>query len=394
MADEQAEGGRVEETGEQKNELSLDEKDVPVKASLVVPTPLHWKHLFGGIAFILIILQLVTGTYLTFYYEPTLEKAYQSIQYFQYKVPFGGITRNFHRWAALIAFIAILIHILRSFFRGDFKSNRRLEWVTGFLLFAMLFLTLATGLILPWEWKGYWFMEMVPNYFGAVPVIGPGLKQFLIEVFSLPRTYVLHILLLPALGLVLIDLHYLARLRKRGLWSWFAKHILLALPFIILVVYLAGKFPIPSSDPDVLPDPLDGIWIPAAEWIWLVIFYPFWKFKGQWITIVGVYLPFALLFVLTIFPFFFSKKAVRKPRKRAWKVTMGLAAFLVGLMIAGMVAYAGWRSPTYGCNGCHHSFSGVRMAIPPESFKDRVRNPVLNDNTWMMNHWYYPNEVW
>lgn len=364
------------------------------KTWLFAPTAIHWKHLFGGIAFILIILLLVSGTYMTFYYEPALDKAYKSVQNFQYKVYLGGITRNFHRWAAFLIFISVLIHILRSFFRGDYRSNRRLEWVTGCLLFGMTFLDLATGLILPWEWKGYWFMEMVPNYFGVIPVIGPGLKQFLIDAFTLPRTFILHILLLPLIGLVLIDLHYMMRLRKRGIWAWFVKHSLLSLPVIILAVYLAKALPIPASDPEVLPDPMYGIWIPAVEWVWLVLFYPFLKFKGQWIALGAVYLPLLLLFVLTIFPFFFRRTGERRPKKKVVKVLGGLAALLAGLMITGMVTYSCYQSPTLGCNGCHHEYSGVRMAIPPESFKDRVRNPLLNDNTWMMNHWYYPNVVW
>lgn len=384
--------GKEEKAGVEDAEEEA--KGMHPKAWLFAPTAIHWKHLFGGIAFILIILLLVSGTYMTFYYEPVLDKAYKSVQNFQYQVYLGGITRNSHRWAALLIFIAVLIHLLRSFFRGDYRSGRRLEWVTGCLLFAMTFLDLATGLILPWEWKGYWFMEMVPNYFGVIPVIGPTLKQFLIDAFTMPRTYILHILILPLVGLVLIDLHYLMKLRKRGIWTWLAKHFLLALPVIMLTIYLAGVLPIPASDPEVLPDPMYGIRIPAPEWVWLMLFYPFLKFKGQWVAIGAVYLPFFLLFVLAIFPFFFRRSEERKPRKKTGKALAGLAALIAGLMITGMVTYSCYESPTLGCNGCHHNYSGVRMAIPPESFKDRVRNPILNDNTWMLNHWYYPNVVW
>ena len=89
--------------------------------------------------------------------------------------------------------------------------------MTGFLLLLPLFLLIATGLITSWEWKGCWFIEMASNYFGTVPIIGPKLKSFFLQTYTVPRYYVLHILVFPIITFVLVDYHIFAKLRKRGL---------------------------------------------------------------------------------------------------------------------------------------------------------------------------------
>ena len=88
-------------------------------------------------------------------------------------------------------------------------------WLTGVLLLLPIFLFIVTGLIVPWEWKGYFFMEMIPNYFEPIPYIGQTLKDFFLVSFTIPRYYVFHVVLLPLISIVLIDYHILAKLRKR-----------------------------------------------------------------------------------------------------------------------------------------------------------------------------------
>ena len=229
---------------------------------------IHWKHYFAGFGFITIILQLITGLYLMFFFDPTLEGAYKSIQYISNQLFMGSLSRNLHRWIPALLFVAVFVHTVRCFLRWDFENrNKRVLWLTGVLLLLPIFLFIVTGLIVPWEWKGYFFMEMIPNYFEPIPYIGQALKDFFLVSFTIPRYYVFHVVLLPLISIVLIDYHILAKLRKRGIFRYLLKHSIISLPFIILLFVLAWKIIIPSNDPVDVPMPLEGEWGPCARMV-------------------------------------------------------------------------------------------------------------------------------
>ncbi len=195
----------------------------------------HWHHYFGGIALLLLILQLLSGIFLTLFYLPELERAYASVQMLYKELPVGAWLRDAHRWVALALFGCIVVHIARSLLRKEFLNfDRRVVWLTGGLLLLPILALSVTGFILPWEWKGYWFMEMVPNHLGAIPLVGPTIKAFLIDAFTMSRNLVAHIIVFPVLALVLIEFHILARVRKRKgrLSGYLLKHLLIRLAAI------------------------------------------------------------------------------------------------------------------------------------------------------------------
>ncbi|MBI3755326.1 MAG: DUF4405 domain-containing protein, partial [Deltaproteobacteria bacterium] len=122
----------------------------------IKPDNAHWRHYFGGLAFLMIILQLLTGLFLIFFYEPTLADAYKTVQKISNQIYGGGLIRNLHRWTPALLLIAVLVHTIRCFLRKDFiNQQKRVLWLTGFLLFLPIFFLIVTGLIIPWEWKGY-----------------------------------------------------------------------------------------------------------------------------------------------------------------------------------------------------------------------------------------------
>src|SRR3990172_3666771 len=208
------------------------------------------------------------------------------------------------------SFLTLLLHTIRSTLRKDFmKANKKVVWLTGVLLLLPIFLLILTGIILPWEWKGYWFMEMVPNYSEAIPYAGPFLKTFLIDAFTLPRTFVIHILVLPVISLVLIDYHFLTPLRNRGIFKYIFRHILISLPFLIILFVLATYITIPSQDPEVVPLPLDGRYIPAPEWYFLTLLLPFLHYsRGTLIPVLSIYIPLILFTAFTLLPFYLKGK--------------------------------------------------------------------------------------
>ena len=94
---------------------------------------------------------------------------------------------------------------------------------------------------------------------------------------------------------------------------------------------------------------------------------------------------------------------LKKKASAAASASKGFLAskgFKAGLVVAitviifGLLFLGSYQSPIYGCNACHNTYRGIRMGVPPPTFKDRKVNPILSDNEWMMRHWYYPDVTW
>ena len=369
----------------------------------------HWLHYFGGLAVVLLIVQLFTGIFLGLFYQADLQTAYASVQGLYKDFALGAWIRDSHRWIALFIFAAIVVHVVRSLLRREFLNYlRSTSWLTGGLLILPLLALLVTGFILPWEWRAYWFMEMVPNYLGALPLVGPGLKAYLIESFSLSRNFITHVVILPIVAYVLIDFHVLALLRRKrlGIGAYLAKHALLSIPFFIAIAVLAVNIPTPTEDPDIIPMPLEGADVPTPEWFILFFFKPFLDFEGFLARFLGIYLPVALFLILISLPLVlkgrtnWQQPAPLRPIGKFGKA--GLIGVAVSFLIVifptavpfGLLYSETHVSPTLGCNSCHNVMMGTRMGIPPKAFKDRKINPLLDDNHWIVEHWFYPQVAW
>ena len=385
----------------------------------------HWHHFFGGVALLLLIIQVLSGSVLTLFYLPQLNEAYASVQYLYNELSVVAWIRDTHRWAALFLMVAVIMHFIRSFLRKDYLNrDSKTLWLTGVLLYLPMLGFLFTGVILPWEWRGYWFMEMIPNYTAEIPLIGPSLSDFLINTFTLNRTLVVHICILPAITLVLMGIHTFTRVIKRtgGLTLYVIEHTPFTLPFLLAIAVLSYAVPMPSQDPVIIPMPLEGENLPTAEWFILVFYVPYLYFKGFMATLFAFYIPVILFLVLAIFPYFLrartrkeSNKATQEatsaektgvfanmmaPVRRALGVKLYsktlafLTVFLVSMTLFGPLFAVSHKSPTLGCNSCHNLSSGIRLGLPPATFKDRVMNPTLKDNTFMVGHWFYPQVIW
>ena len=379
----------------------------------------NWRHFFGGVSLLLILVQLLTGLVLTMFYTPHLKEAYASIQAIYSQLDVVAWIRDAHRWTAFFLMVTILLHFIRSFIRQDYLNReKKTFWLTGVLLFLPMLAFLLTGFILPWEWRAYWFMEMVPNYVGSIAIIGPALQDFLINAFTMNRNFVAHVVVLPIITVVLLELHSVARIRKRsgGIPGYIMRHGMVTIPFILVISLMAYYLPMPSQDPDIIPMPLDGEYIPTPEWFSLVFFLPYMHFEGFLATFLSFYLPFLVFVLLAVFPYYlrwrskrpatsdvkgngiFSKLGRGISRIAALSHQTKLAAF-ISIALVSMILFGGmyagtYKSPTMGCNSCHNIYSGKRMGVPPEAFKDRQKLPLLGDNRWMMEHWFYPQVVW
>ena len=172
----------------------------------------NWWFTLGSASLFLAGLQGITGIFLTVYYVPSPDHAYDSIQYIMNGVAYGWLIRGIHHWGATLMVIVVFIHMLRTFYCAAYKYPRELTWVTGVVLLLATLGMGFTGYLLPMNQKAYWATTVGTEIPGTIPIIGPFLTQVLrggvgISAVTLARFFSLHIWFLPALIALTIGIH-------------------------------------------------------------------------------------------------------------------------------------------------------------------------------------------
>ncbi|MDB5084667.1 MAG: cytochrome b6 [Bacilli bacterium] len=178
-------------------------------------------YCFGGLTFLIVVTQILSGMFLAMYYVPDLYNAYTSVQYITKEVLLGNVVRGMHFWGASLVIIMMFLHMLRVFFTGSYKAPRDLNWVVGVLIFMVVMVFGFTGYLLPWDQKAYWATAVGTNIANTVPIIGPYVRTLLVGgdtlgAVTLTRFFAIHVFFLPAALLVLLGLHFLM-IRKQGI---------------------------------------------------------------------------------------------------------------------------------------------------------------------------------
>ncbi|MBF0169718.1 MAG: cytochrome b N-terminal domain-containing protein [Nitrospinae bacterium] len=366
----------------------------------LLPKKIHYRHYFGAAALILFILQFVTGLFMIFYYEPSLAETYKTVQYFDNEVPLGALTRNLHRYGSFLLVLAAMIHLGQGYFRRDYQGRRKVVWTTGILLFMVMIAFEISGSILPWEWKGYWIMEMFNNWLRLFPVVGETLYAFFMTSYTPTRNFVVHDIVLPLGAYVLLQWHCLANMKKRGLWANLLHQAVATVPLLTAALVMSLLWPVPTEDPQTIPFPMDGVYIPAPEWYFVTFLMPIWYYPPRLWALFLFWIPALLFAALFALPFLNRRltkqeRTARSARTLKW---MGIGYLftggLVGAALLGGLVVGSVDSPWMGCNSCHNTSMGERMGIPPVTYKDQERNPLLLDSRWMLRHWYQPQVVW
>jgi hypothetical protein len=196
----------------------------PIQKILSKPVELfstRWWYCLGGITFTLFVIQGITGTLLAFYYKPTPEDAYASIQFIETQVRFGASIRAIHHWSANAMVIMVVAHLLRVFITGAFKPPRELNWISGVVLFIVTLGFGFTGYLLPWDQRAYWATTVGTEIAGGIPWIGDLTLVFMrggwdVGALTLSRFYAMHILILPVIILAFLGVHFLM-IRRQGI---------------------------------------------------------------------------------------------------------------------------------------------------------------------------------
>ncbi len=173
-------------------------------------------YCFGGISLIIILVQVATGIFLIFFYMPNPELALQSIERMSNEVTGGALFRNMHRWGSTLLVATVFTHMITVFYRKAYRNPRELNWLSGVLQLLMVLLFVVTGIILPWDWRAYWSYSIWVDYVETWPLIGGVLQTFLLDTFTIYRTFIIHILVLPVILFVLPIFHF-TMIKKHGI---------------------------------------------------------------------------------------------------------------------------------------------------------------------------------
>ncbi|GGH68775.1 cytochrome b6 [Compostibacillus humi] len=179
-------------------------------------------YCFGGLTFFVVVIQILSGMFLTMYYVPDIENAWKSVYYLQTEVAHGQIVRGMHHWGASVVIVMLLLHTLRVFFQGAYKKPRELNWMVGVLLFFVMLGLGFTGYLLPWDNKAYFATQVGLEIAQQVPFIGDELKVLLagdeniVGAQTLTRFFAIHVFFLPAILFALLAVHFIL-IRRQGI---------------------------------------------------------------------------------------------------------------------------------------------------------------------------------
>jgi ubiquinol-cytochrome c reductase cytochrome b subunit len=189
-------------------------------AKYYAPKNFNFWYYMGSLALMILVMQIVTGIFLTMNYKPSAEEAFASVEYIMRDVEWGWLIRYMHSTGASFFFIVIYLHMFRALLYGSYRKPRELLWVFGMIIYLALMAEAFMGYVLPWGQMSYWGAQVIINLFGAIPAIGEPLTEwirgdFFISDATLNRFFALHVVAIPMALLVLVVLH-LAALHQTG----------------------------------------------------------------------------------------------------------------------------------------------------------------------------------
>jgi ubiquinol-cytochrome c reductase cytochrome b subunit len=184
-------------------------------AEYYTPRNFNFWYFFGSLAILMLVMQLVTGIFLTMHFKPDSVNAFASVEYIMRDVEWGWLVRYLHSVGASAFFVVIYLHMYRALLYGSYKGPRELIWILGMLLYIALMAEAFMGYVLPWGQMSFWGAQVIISLFGSVPVIGPDLLVWILGDYAvgdaaLNRFFSLHVIALPLILVVLVFLHIVA----------------------------------------------------------------------------------------------------------------------------------------------------------------------------------------
>ncbi|MGZ3851760.1 MAG: cytochrome b N-terminal domain-containing protein [Flavisolibacter sp.] len=343
-----------------------------------VPPGSKWAYVFGSATLFCFILQVATGIGLALLYQPSSDKAFQSLQYITYKATMGRTLRGIHYFGASGMIVMAGLHMLRTYITASYKFPREMSWISGVVLLLLTVAMGFTGQLLRWDDNGVWSAVVAAEQLGRIPLVGKSIAQLLLGGDtlggqSLSRFFSYHVFLFPAFIFIFISFHlwlvmrngiseppqagrlvdpktyrqwYQDMLRQSGVsfWPYAAwRDTLFGSLIIIAIVILAVVFGPPLLTKP--PDPSMVFASPRPDWYLLWIYALFALMPPQIESYLMFLGPLVIFFLLFALPFI-SNRGERSPIKRPWSI-IG-SAFVVIVIISLLVVgnKAAW-SPAF-----------------------------------------------
>jgi cytochrome b6 len=336
-------------------EHMVQKKEVPIHR-------MSWAYYLGGLTMLFFLIQLVTGVFLLFYYQPTVSDAHASVEYITYFVNTGFLIRNLHTWSSSCMILCLLVHMITAFAMKAFAPPREITWISGSLLLILTFAFGFTGYLLPWHQIAVnatkvvlQSIEEAGHYLpGALSALPTYIKEIIqgeasVGQATLSRFYALHVVILPLLFMGVIGLHLLAvqlhgmsqgvdqpakKTEKffpffilKDFWIWGIAFLIvfilaLCLPFESFYAY-------PLFEPfDALGSTPDGI---KPEWYFYFVYYPL-ELLPFWVIMLGQTLAGIGLFLT---PWIFKNTS----RKVLSMIASLIGAYLIIITLFGQMIY-------------------------------------------------------
>jgi ubiquinol-cytochrome c reductase cytochrome b subunit len=184
-------------------------------AEYYAPRNFNFWYYFGSLALLVLVIQILTGVWLTMNYKPDAAMAFNSVEYIMRDVNWGWLIRYMHSTGASMFFIVVYLHMFRGLIYGSFKKPRELIWIFGMIIYVCLMAEAFMGYLLPWGQMSYWGAQVIISLFGAIPGIGDALAlwirgDFVVADATLNRFFAFHVIAVPIVLLALVVLHILA----------------------------------------------------------------------------------------------------------------------------------------------------------------------------------------
>ena len=184
------------------------------------PKNFNFWYFFGSLALLVLVIQIISGIFLTMNYKPDAQLAFQSVEYIMRDVPAGWLIRYIHSTGASMFFVVIYLHMFRGLLYGSYRKPRELLWIFGVVIYLSLMAEAFFGYLLPWGQMSYWGAQVIVNLFGAIPFIGESLAiwirgDYVVSDATLNRFFAFHVIALPLVLLALVVAHLVA-LREVG----------------------------------------------------------------------------------------------------------------------------------------------------------------------------------
>ncbi|CAN7594311.1 cytochrome bc complex cytochrome b subunit [Variovorax sp. LjRoot290] len=172
-------------------------------------------YIFGSLAMLVLVIQIVTGIFLTMHYKPDAAQAFASVEYIMRDVPWGWLIRYMHSTGASAFFIVVYLHMFRGLIYGSYRKPRELIWIFGCAIFLCLMAEAFMGYLLPWGQMSYWGAQVIVNLFAAIPFVGPDLAllirgDYVVSDATLNRFFSFHVIAVPLVLLGLVVAHLIA----------------------------------------------------------------------------------------------------------------------------------------------------------------------------------------